>query len=187
MRLVLLLAVLLSVAAAAPVTYEMTFTGGFFNDALNQEVMFAPSSGSFTYDPSGDFSNFIVDYDNEIFDFTALANAPNICLKGAPCYIGTPADAFSLLMQDKTWTSFETPFGPNTNTFLSLADSSPNTFYQTAPVFPGFEECCGSPREGTFTITSTPEPDTFSMLCPAALALIGYAGLRFRGRATERD
>jgi hypothetical protein len=167
-------------ATAAPVTYDMTFTGGFFNDALNQEVPFAPSSGSFTYDSTGGFSNFIVLYDGAEFNFTAQANAPNICLGGSPCFAGTAADAFNLLTQDKTWESFETPLGPNTNTFLSLVDSSANTFYQTVPVFEGFQQCCGSPREGTYTIAAVPEPTTLPMLSVAALGLVGFVGFRLR-------
>jgi hypothetical protein len=180
--LFLCLAASVATIVAAPVTYDMTFTGGFFSDSLNREVPFAPSSGSFTYDPASGFSNFIVMYDGATFNFTAQANAPEICIAGSPCYSGTPADAFASLTTDSTWDSFETPIGYNTSTFLALAYSSGETFYQTVPVFEGFQECCGSPRMGTFAVAAavpTPEP----LLSPILVACLPvFAGLVARGR-----
>src|SRR5215469_1023406 len=65
--LLLSIGLLVMRSQAAQTTYDIEFMTSFGT---------APSSGSFTYDPSTGFSAFIVQWDGVTFDLTSAANAP---------------------------------------------------------------------------------------------------------------
>jgi hypothetical protein len=167
---------------AAPISYTMTFTGGLYSNSVFHPL--APTSGSFTYDSSSGFSNFIVDYDGDVFNLTASANAPSVCATLGNCVTGTPAEEFQMLMTDDQWSAFEPPADGGTKTNFLIGNDL-GGISADAAVFPGFG--IGSPpRTGTFSLTltsSVPEPATLKLLWAAALGFLGVAYLRSRKRA----
>jgi hypothetical protein len=179
MKLVSLLLFVSACAFAAPVTYTMAFTGGLYH-ANGQFEPFAPEAGSFTYDPGSGFSNFNVLYDGDIFDLTASANAPTVCISFSNCSTGDPATGFNLLTTYNNWIADENFLGPNVLTILTLSPFGGDAISATGPVFPGFQSCCAPPRTGTFTITATPEPSTLKTFSTTALVLFSFAELRLR-------
>jgi hypothetical protein len=160
-------------AFATPVTYSMSFTGGLYIG--NQFEAFAPESGSFTYSATAGFSNFTVDYDGDVFDLTASANAPTVCVNFSNCSIGDPATGFNLLMTHSTWIADEDFLGPTVLTVLTLSPFGGDAISASGPVFPGFESCCGPVRSGSFTIAAVPEPSTLKTFSFAAASVFFYS------------
>jgi hypothetical protein len=84
-------------ALADPVTYDINFSTTSGSPA--------PGSGSFTYDPSVGFSDFIVDWDGITFNLTNAANAPTQSKsEQGHCSgsVSTPATGFSIISQELT-------------------------------------------------------------------------------------
>lgn len=165
-------------ATAAPILYNINFTGGSPN----------PTSGSFQYDPSTfTFSSFLVTWNTFTFDLTAAANSPysiaGTCATAAP----DGQDVFN-------WLIATTPCGPHDwradpNAF------TPSQYFSLGPQVPMSNEVFlftvqsgpGGPpaafTEGTFTVTAAvPEPSSLP------LVLTGCAWLAWRRRShTTRD
>jgi hypothetical protein len=148
-------------AVATPVTYDITFTGGYYIDPYGPFVNFAPEPATFTYNPGTGFSNFIVDYGPDTFNLTASANT------------GNPAANFLALIDGDVWNSYET-FTGSGSTYLSL----PGGLYDQEPVFPGFQMCCGPPFSGNYLITATPEPGTRRTFGLTILCLLSFGVAR---------
>lgn len=165
-----LLSSLMTVSAiAAPVLYEISFTGGSP----------APTLGSFQYDAAvPSFSNFIVVWNGITFDLTASANAPLI---GGAC-AGGPAGAFALLSDGSgcaapaAWIAGD---NGTVDAVLSFRQDPPGADFRR--VFGlGATPSDGSFRTavtGGFTIQSVPEPSTM-----ATVALAGGVILACRRR-----
>jgi hypothetical protein len=67
---------------AAPVAYDISFTGG--------SIMGAPlPTGSFLYDPAAGFSNFLVNWNGVTFDFTPAGDPPGSA--NAPLFATSPS------------------------------------------------------------------------------------------------
>jgi hypothetical protein len=95
----LLLALFAALASATPNYYVMDFTlappGGYSGNP--PYVGITPTSASFYYD-AGVFYYFDVDWDGEVFDLTAIANAPEITANGSACSDGSGgAETFAML------------------------------------------------------------------------------------------
>ena len=73
------------VARAAPTTYFVNFTGG----------QTLPALGVFGYDAASGFSNFLVSWNDTLFDLTGAANAPIV--GGACPATSSPATGFALM------------------------------------------------------------------------------------------
>jgi hypothetical protein len=149
-------------AAATPVTYNITFTGGYYIDPYGPFVEFAPDPATFTYDPASGFSNFVVDYGPDTFNLTPSANS------------GNPAANFLALIDGDLWSSYETPIGFNYFTYLSF----PGGLYDQEAVFPDFQVCCGPPRGGNYVITPTPESGTRQTFGLTILCLLCFGAAR---------
>jgi hypothetical protein len=158
-------------AVATPVTYNISFTGGYYKDPSGPYVNFAPDPATFTYDPATGFSNFIVDYGPDTFNLTASANT------------GDPATNFLALTDGDLWSSYETPTGFNYFTYLSL----PGGLYDQEAVFPEFKMCCGPPRSGNYVITATPEPGTRQTFGLTILGLLCFGCARTTLRRPQRQ
>jgi hypothetical protein len=148
-------------AVATPVTYDITFTGGYYHDPNGPFVNFAPDPATFTYDPSSGFSNFVVDFGPDTFNLTPSANTGNY------------AANFLALIDGDVWNSYETPPGYNYYTYLSL----PGGLYDQEAVFPGFQYCCGPPFSGNYVITTAPEPGTRQTFCLAVFCLLCFGAV----------
>jgi hypothetical protein len=155
---------------AIPVNYTMTFTGGPFENGV--QINFAPASGSFSYDTTTGFSNFLVNFGSDTFDFTAAANAPTICSTVSSCSPGTAVEEFQELTTHGNWTDHENSsftFGVSGINSLVLGDFHGPISAQAA----GFSNFTGTspPAVGAFTISAVPEPGTLEMFFVAALFL----------------
>jgi hypothetical protein len=161
-------------AVCAPISYDITFTGGTGHGP------FMPESGSFSYDPSNGFSNFLVLWDGAIFDLTSSANAPS-CQPEPSC--STPAASFAALMNPSAiWTEATVYAGGPFSTTLSFEEfSDPQNFAAFgATVVPSLPEAVPyTPAVGTFTVTlaTAPEPATVGLL---GLGLLGAVAFRRR-------
>jgi len=165
-----------SIATASPITYNINFT---------TTSGLAPTSGSFIYDASTTtFSNFIVVWDTDSFDFTDNANTDGGCFGDI-----SPATAFVFLNTGcggtRSWLGFVTSIG-NGNEAVGFTLSStqgeisPITLFSSSPQ--------ASNGGGTFTISAaTPEP---AAACMFALGFAGFVmafrsyGARVQRRAT---
>jgi hypothetical protein len=159
-------------ALGNPVTYTMTFTGGPFLNGVQHNL--APSSGSFTYDPTTGFSNFLVDYNGDVFNFTAAANSPTICSIPSSCSLGTAAEELQVLLNHDTWLDLENqpPYGAS-GIGVSTLDLDPGFANVSAHAAGFFSFGVGSPPAvGSYTIALVPEPGTLGMLLATTLSLL---------------
>jgi hypothetical protein len=144
----------------------------------------APTSGAFDYDPASGFSNFVVNWDGEPFNLTAVANSP----QGSGCGTYNAALTFAFLegmtpcasqgesaSTDFWQANFSAIVGTGTfefsdgianslNFFTSVSDPSNNVNVPTT--------------QGKWTVTeaAAPAPEPYS----AILALAGVALLTLR-------
>jgi hypothetical protein len=145
-------------AIAKSVTYGITFTGGYYGGPRGGTfIPDAPQSGSFSYDPATGFSNFIVDWGSLTFNLTTAANA-------------NPAMDFESLMTNEHWTALQTEG-------LSYAMAQTTFGMDGIGVQdPGLPSGPGTPTEaivfqGTYALTSVPEPGSLGMLVVGVLLL----------------
>ena len=159
-----------STANAAPISYDINFTGGSPN----------PTSGSFTYDDAAPaFSNFFVSWNSITYDLTTLANSP--FLQGACNTVAPDArDFFAILSGgcgggSRAWQANSTQ---DPTIFLMGVFANPGgdvAALATAPTAVGIFTA------GEFTITATPEPSGAAFMLLGAGAL---AATRFRRNRT---
>ena len=164
--------------AAAPITYNLAFTGS--TRAI---------SGFFTYDPAAGFSNFLVTWDGATYDLTASANAPtlgtaNTCTGRA----STAAYGFFMMQQLTTGCGAGTSYewnGGNTGSssvfeFLQFPPAGGfggDKIFQTTSFGDGF----GVGNQGGYSITTAaPEPASWTF----AFALIGLSAYGHRRSKT---
>jgi hypothetical protein len=155
--------------SANPITYTIDFTGETSSSLL-------PTSGSFLFDSSDStFSNFDVQWDGGVFDFTSLANDPGFppggdagtCLSGLSgsaaffAFIANTTGCNPLWSAEPAMASFpDSAFDFVGNSGgLDLVTEVQQSFAAT-----------GS-GNGTFRVVATPEPSTM-VLSVLALALI---------------
>lgn len=149
-------------------SYLITFTGGPFENGV--QINFAPESGSFSYDPNSGFSNFMVNYNGDVFDFTSAANVPSICTAPGSCLPGTPAQELDELLNHNSWLDMENSsfsFGVVGINTLSLGDFH-GQISATSSGFSNFT-ATSPPAVGTFTVTAVPEPRALKLLAVTLL------------------
>jgi hypothetical protein len=152
---------------AAQITYNIGFTTSFGT---------APSSGSFTYDPSTGFSAFIVQWDGVTFNLTSAANAPlQFGSTGCDSEGSTPQYGFIIMAQIATgcnvsyaWGAQSTP--PSASFGFSLFD--PTTAEDTIflDTNNGAILAFGG---GTWRLTAVPEPTTLGSALFGVLSILG--------------
>lgn len=162
-------------AVADSVTYDIGFTGGYYGGPSGGHfIPDAPQSGSFSYDRAAGFSNFIVDWGILSINLTAAANA-------------NPAIAFQSLLTSDRWTALQTEI-------FSYAMSQTAFGIDGIGVrVPGLPSGSGAPTEaivfqGTYALTSVPEPATRPMFVIAACGVLCLCRLsvrKRRGRQTK--
>jgi hypothetical protein len=166
----LLLAACALTADAAPVTYEMTFTG----------IPGAPQSGTFTYDAGSGFSEFFVQWNELTFDLTASANAPMNC-NNSVCVPSTAAMEFETLTTTDNWTGLwrEPIFTFPGVAILTIGPSQGGDEISAQVSIPGPEDPGGgiSAYAGNYDLTAAPEPATLSLLGLCGVGLIGFRRL----------
>jgi hypothetical protein len=158
-------------ASAAAVFYNINFTAN--------PGRLAPTSGSFTYDADNPaFSSFFIFWNGINFDLTAAANAP--VMLTSVCDTPEPAAADVFALFDGTsacapplWTAEKPLQGSGNDTsFLIQADPSALGALRI--------EANGGPSDsqvwelsnfsnGSFTITTAPEPSTLALLLGGGL------------------
>lgn len=157
-------------ATAAPITYNINFTGGTPN----------PTSGSFTYDSAAalgsQFTGFNVLWSGISFDLTAQANSPIAGGTGCPAGL-TSATFFSILSGNSVcsgtpsnqWNGFASP--PGLESFLICQGTGGgmgcNTVGRIAARSDLFLSFSGAPvnASGEFTISpAVPEPSSLALL-----------------------
>jgi len=165
-------------ATAAPVLYNITFTGA------------SPTpTGSFLYDAaSPHFSSFIVNWHGIVFDMTATANSP--ALYGA-CDTSAPdaADSFAFLNGSRCGTlEFEWGVfrGPAEEELIFRGASAASDFVAIdiiVPVSNTFPDAGGS-----FSISqATPEPSTLALLFGGGALLAWRRNRRSRNQPVSTD
>lgn len=159
-----------STANAAPISYDINFTGGSPN----------PTSGSFTYDDAvPTFSNFVVTWNSITYDFTSTANSP--FLQGACDTVAPDArDFFAILSGgcgagNRAWQANSTQ---DPTIFLLGVFANPGGDVGLLAAVP---TAVGILTAGEFTITATPEPSGAAFLLLGAGAL---AAARLRRNRT---
>jgi hypothetical protein len=171
----LLIALACSLPAwSSATTYDINFTLGGGTPA--------PTAGSFTYDPTVGFSNFVVDWFGQTFDLTSTANA-GLFIGGTGCNTesNTPQYAFLILTKALTGCSvlyFWSGGGSNSGgvdfTFSAVSGTNADHVQVSNPFPPdGTLEAGGSWTLTQVSSTSTPEPATLGVTLLAGLALLG--------------
>ena len=155
-------------AIADPVTYDITFTGGFYGQS-GALIPDAPQSGSFSYDPATGFSNFIVDAGMLSFDLTAAANA-------------NPTIDFQSLTTSDRWTALQIE-----GISYAMAATTLSMDGIASVQDPGLPSGVSTPTEaavfqGTYALTSTPESATLRMFVAACGVLLCLCRLSARKR-----
>lgn len=148
----------------------MTLTGGYFVESLGKDIPLN-GSGSFTYDLTSGFSDFIINIAGGVFDLTASANGAAGCAPNSNCAPGDDAaDNFNDLMHDAHWSmiSFNPP-SPAGETAILFTQNTNGIFGEV----PGMLVPMLTPNiGGSFTLAMAPEPGTLLLLSVAALALL---------------
>ena len=152
---------------AAPTTYRINFT---------TQSGTAPTSGSFTYDPSTGFSNFIVVWNGQTYNLTSAANSPTSPTPtGCPNEAPTSAYGFIIMSQTPTcpggrynWLGI--PSSPSSFGFVVDLGSGDDDIVSSGP------GSSGATSFGGWSITPETPPATPA---PASLilALIGLASI----------
>lgn len=165
-------------ALAAPTNYTINFSA---------TTGTAPTAGSFTYDPTSGFSNFLVTWNSQTFNLSAIG--VNTGSTGCTGEANTPDFEFSIMSKSAanclTSPAYEWVGVPRTGGMSFEFDLGVQNFNRTDSIgmlilIPG---AVASPSSiGTYAIsavtTSTPEPSTFwGMLC-GSLALAGWKRAR---------
>ncbi|MGB7758930.1 MAG: hypothetical protein WBL61_03820 [Bryobacteraceae bacterium] len=181
-------------ALASPVNYEITF------DVSASLVSGFPSpSGSFTYDPSVGFSNFIVDWGDATFDLTASANAPALAVDPATgCSSGGSNYQYGFLLITQSATGcaagyvwdgeYHGAVGDGTQGFAEfffiLGVDAAQDEIAAADSFPADLSTPYNDADGTWTVTAesspTPEPGTISLMSIGTLAVTAMRTFRRR-------
>lgn len=182
--------------AGAATMYTIDFSGGSPN----------PTSGSFTYDPSTGFSNFIVVWEGVSVDLTANANAPYVAnATGCSGEASTPAYGFAIMSQALTgcpttpvyvWQGMLTPatggFSTGSFGFIALSGSpvQKGDFVDQGGFIDTNGPEFGANAQGSWTITAdtstTPEPADGWLSC-LGMALMGIVAARQRRRASRSN
>ena len=153
---------------AAQITYSIEFTTSFGT---------APSSGSFTYDPSTGFSAFIVQWDGVTFDLTSAANAPlQFGSTGCDSEGSTPQYGFIIMSQIATgcnvsymWGAQSTP--PSASFGFSLFD--PTTTAEDTIFLATNNGAIVAFGGGTWRLSAVPEPSTLGSVLFGVLSILG--------------
>ncbi len=172
-------------ALATPVDYHISFT-------ISSVSGLSAPSGSFSYDPSAGFSNFIVQWESAIFDFTSSANAPMLAAApptGCASAASNHQYGFLLITQAASgcaagyvwsgqyWGQID-PTNGYAQMFFILGvggaqdEIATDDFFPAGPAVMDFST-------GTWAVTETPEPGTLWGLLSGALA-IAAKGIRSR-------
>jgi hypothetical protein len=154
---------------AAQITYNIEFTTSFGT---------APSSGSFTYDPSIGFSAFIVQWDGVTFNLTSAANAPlQFGSTGCDSEGSTPQYGFIIMAQIATgcnvtyaWGAQSTPPPPNASFGFQLYDQTAAADEIFLATNNGSTVAFGG---GTWRLTAVPEPTTLGSALFGVLSIFG--------------
>lgn len=175
-------------ANAAPVRYDLVFTLGPGD--------WGSVSGSFFYDAEAPlFTDFLVTWGPQSFDFTASANTASIPLGVAGCTDG-PSCAFAVLSDaspethENTWSALQTTHAYRFTFFQNFLDSgetvsilsegtydspqmgnSTNTGFGTWSLVPSISTPGQDDISATSGPTSVPEPGTLRLLLISALGL----------------
>lgn len=153
---------------ATPITYNIEFTTSFGT---------GPSSGSFTYDPSTGFSDFIVQWDGVTFNLTSAANAPLLGTRSTGCdHRGsTPQYGFIIMSQSATgcnvsyaWGAQSTP--PSASFDFHLFDSTAASDDIYLATNDGSILAGGG---GTWRLSAVPEPSTLGFVLFGVLSILG--------------
>jgi len=183
---------------------EWTLTGakpGAFNYVVNfSGVGTLPALGIFSYDPSTPlFSNFVVSWNDTLFDLTSAANAPNI---GGACAGATssPETGFALMDHSMCGGLFSRWFGNQdaaSSTFgfynetLALPAQTGATILATGP---GSNDPFSFFGAGEWTLTelpggpvppSAPEPSTAMLVLLAGLIIAACRAIPTRRRLSS--
>jgi hypothetical protein len=153
---------------ATPTSYKIQFTTTFGT---------APSSGSFTYDPSTGFSAFLVQWDGVTFDLTSAANAPvQFGSTGCNSEGSTPQYGFIIMAQLATgcnvsysWGAQSTPPPPNASFSFQLFNNTAAADEIFLATNSGRNAAFGG---GTWRLSAVPEPSTLGYVLFGGLSIL---------------
>jgi hypothetical protein len=177
---------------ADPINYEITFS------APPGDSLGVLPSGSFTYDPSVGFSNFLVDWADNTFDITSSANEPALAsdpATGCDSAASDPQYGFLLITQSATgcaaqygWLGIYDAEEFDLDLVLEV-EITPTEIAQdeivaqvTSPAAPSpsFNETIGGSWTVTEESSSTPEPGSVWLMLFGTLAVAAISIFRRR-------
>jgi hypothetical protein len=171
-------------AHATAIEYSIDFT-------LSEFSVLLPTSGSFDYDPTVGFTNFIVNWDGQTFDLTTAANdltliadPPTGCGPTGSGY--QPAYAFQILTGTAAGCDAHYAWAGTNSDFLGYDEfsfvlnpggtsRSQDVIAQENPISSGpfYDVASGSWTVTEESSTSAPEPGTLGMMLFGGLAFAG--------------
>lgn len=194
-RITIILAAFAFMAATASANTIITYNINFTTTSGSP----APASGSFTYDSTNPlFSNFLVTWDNQIYDLTSVANSPTIISGGqyTPCPDAspTPALGFAIMSQnfagcyaqDIVFSGNQTVSGGTFGFYTNITACNPGCGYDEIGRSVASASGPVAAASGGWTITAataSPEPSTYLY---SLLGCVGLIVLRKRGCPNRR-